>query len=74
MSAEPDATSAGPRHLQAVPPATGVPRTPPTPRHMQPIANRGIHDHEWTLREVINSETGAPSSWFECRSCGLPYA
>lgn len=62
-----------PRHLQSVPPAVPMPRTPPMPRHLRSVSASGVHHHEWIVREALNTETGVSTSWFECQGCGQSY-
>lgn len=86
MTAAPDSVDAPPpalvfgsgtsepaRHLHAVPAVTQLPPTPPMPRHLRSLSRGGVHHHEWILREALNSETSASTSWFECGACGQSY-
>lgn len=71
MSIEADTGPA--RHLHSVPPVTQLPPAPLVPRHLRSVPQSGIHHHDWILREALNNETGASTSWFECGGCGKPY-
>jgi len=58
---------------------TAAPLAPPAAipqqrSHPAPVGPGQVHNHEWIVREALDSESGLATSWFECGTCRSPYA